>query len=550
VLLQQSYQHLDAEGVFYETPENPGSITSLPGAKSVALPDLSVQNYNNSYDHDDFENTALTVTGRIGDLNLVYTGAYLTRDVAQVQDYTAYSRGAYADYYQCVPANPKTGTKAQCYSPATTWHDKEHDTHLSQEFRVSTPDDWRLRAIAGAYWEDFKVEENTDWEYATEPGYTPIAPAPGSTVTNPNVRNANDGFFNDITRGYTQAAGFASVDYDILPKDSPWGQLTATAGTRFYRFDNTEQGSEVSGYGCTVLSGYTGPTPCLNGAKNLDAENLKSEYNGFVSRGNLTWHITPDIMTYYTWSQGFRPGGFNRGTHTVEADDYTTPLEFAPDTLTNNEIGYKTTWLAHHLELDGAIYHEHWSNVQDRLFDPGFLGNTAFTVNAPNYRVYGTEAQVTYRVTQDLSLNAGGAWNYSSQLTSPTLSSNGLLPAAVNNPFGVLGSTLGQSPKVQGNVRARYEFEMGDYLPFVQMGVSYMGARHSAVGAFDNYGEDPYTSVDMSAGVSKDQWNVQAYVENLTNNRGDEFTSDAQFVKSIVVTRPLTAGVKISYTFD
>ena len=86
--------------------------------------------------------------------------------------------------------------------------------------------------------------------------------------------------------------------------------------------------------------------------------------------------------------------------------------------------------------------------------------------------------------------------------------------------------------------------------PFAQIGVSYMGARHSAVGAFDNYGEDPYTTVDMSAGVSKDQWSIQAYVENLTNNRGDEFTSDAQFVKSVVVARPLTAGVKISYTFD
>ena len=77
-------------------------------------------------------------------------------------------------------------------------------------------------------------------------------------------------------------------------------------------------------------------------------------------------------MTYYTWSQvGSRPGGFNRGTHTVTADDYTRRrFEFAPDTLTNNEIGYKTTWLAHHLELDGSIYHEHWSNVQDRLFRP------------------------------------------------------------------------------------------------------------------------------------------------------------------------------------
>ena len=40
--------------------------------------------------------------------------------------------------------------------------------------------------------------------------------------------------------------------------------------------------------------------------------NLNKTEHGFRSRGNLTWHITPDIMAYYTYSEGFRPGGFNR----------------------------------------------------------------------------------------------------------------------------------------------------------------------------------------------------------------------------------------------
>ncbi len=31
-----------------------------------------------------------------------------------------------------------------------------------------------------------------------------------------------------------------------------------------------------------------------------------------ASRVNLTYHITPDVMAYYTYSQGYRPGGFNR----------------------------------------------------------------------------------------------------------------------------------------------------------------------------------------------------------------------------------------------
>ena len=41
------------------------------------------------------------VNGKFGDLKAVYTGGYLVRNVEQVGDYTNYSRGVYADYYQC-----------------------------------------------------------------------------------------------------------------------------------------------------------------------------------------------------------------------------------------------------------------------------------------------------------------------------------------------------------------------------------------------------------------------------------------------------------------
>ena len=567
VLVQQSFQDMRADGVFYETPQNPGDISNLPGAKSQTLPPLSVQLYNPSSDKDDFENTALTINGRIGDLKLTYTGAYLERQVNQVQDYTAYARGVFADYYQCLPANATGTGKPQCYSPSATWHDQERDTHQSHELRVSTPDDWQIRVLGGVYWEQFKDKELTDWTYATAPGFGPIGPPAGATLPySANFAN-NVAFANDIERGYEQKAAYTSIDYDILPKSSPYGGLTVSAGTRFYRFDNREEGAEIYGFYCgagpyTLGGPYSSAHPCLSPlTKNLDALNLKSEYHGFDSRANLTWYIDPDAMVYYTWSQGFRPGGFNRGITSNSKYDYASPISFAPDQLTNNEIGYKTDWLSRHLEWDGALYHEHWAAVQDRLFDPALFGNTAFTVNGPDYRVWGTETSVTWRVTPDLTVFGGGEWNYSSQLTSPLLSNKAgqLLGTGVanatpgaDNPFGAVGSTLAQSPKFKGNLRVRYEFEYGDFYPFAQVGVSYVGAEHSGTGvdgSNDNYGEDPYTTVDMSFGVSQDNWSAQVYVNNLTNNQGATFISDAQFVKAVVVTRPLTAGLKLSYSF-
>ena len=531
-LLVQSYQDMDAQGVFYETPQASGTGQNLP--------DLSVQLYNPSYDKDRFENTAITVNGKVGPLSLVYSGAYLVRNVEQVQDYTAYARGTYADYYQCIP--PSGTTAAQCYSPSTTWHDQERDVHQSHELRLTTPDDWRLRAVGGIFWENYLIHEQTDWLYKTAPGFTAVGPPPGAYANNPDIRNDNVSFFDDVLRGYKQRAVFTSVDFDIIPK-----VLTITAGTRYYRFDDSEVGSAVGSFGCYEA----GAPPCLASALNLNAENLRTTYTGVRSRGNLTWKITPDAMVYYTWSQGFRPGGFNRSSHYSSLINYATPLAFAPDTLTNNEFGWKTEWLDHRFQFNTAIYQENWKNVQDTFFDPtAALGNLAFETNGPNYRVRGVETQIIARVIRGLTVTGAASWNSSSQSNSEFLTSvSGQPITSIPNPYGAPGSTLAESPPFQGNLRIRYEFDWGVYHPFVQVGGQHEAHSHSATGYVQNYDQAAYSTYDAFAGVSKDDWTAQLYCENLTDTRADMFTSNSQQVKAITVNRPRTAGLKFSYKF-
>src|SRR5882672_2840825 len=137
LLLQQSYQRLEADGVFAYDP---------------SLGDLNVQQYNPSSDKDQFEDTAWTVNGNIGPLKLVYTGGYLDRKVSQVTDYTAYARGVYAAYYQCNgPSVGGTGTTNVCYSPSAVWRDDEQNTHQTHELRLSTSDEYRTRGIFGLF---------------------------------------------------------------------------------------------------------------------------------------------------------------------------------------------------------------------------------------------------------------------------------------------------------------------------------------------------------------------------------------------------------------
>jgi len=578
LLLTQNYQNLDAEGVFYQMPT--GSDYQF---NKTPLPDLSVTMFNPSYSKDKFEITTWTLNGQISWLKAVYAGGYVDRNVVSQSDYTNYSRGYYGDFYQCTTNGSAgaikqhygvPGPQSKCYSPSAWWYNTQRVTHLSNELRLSTPDDWRLRGLLGGYQENFNVYDNTDWFYKTDPPCTAtytfgclsnIAPPAGATVTNPNTRPDNEGFFDDVQRGYKQYAAFASVDFDLLPKT-----LTLTAGTRYYHFENNEVGAYASSFTCQ----NSGTAPCTTGAHNLDALNLNNTETGFTSRANATWHITPDVMAYYTWSQGYRPGGYNREAtchlpNAAGTNQWCISQYFRPDTLTNNEVGVKSEWLDHHLLLNGTVYQEDWKNTQIQFFNPSALGNLTFVTNGANYRVRGFELQLAWRLMQGLQVDGSAAWNSSSQQNSPSLIVNnpalagdptfGTPITSISNVFGVPGSTLAQSPPFQGNLRVRYDWVAGNYGYFAQLAGTHTASSLANVGTVPpiapvgsthiNYTDPGYSTLDGSIGMSRDNWTAEAYGQNLTDTRGIIFTSASQAIETQTVIRPRVLGLRFGYKF-
>ena len=579
LLLTQSYQDMNSQGVFYQQPN---------ASDGAALNPLEVTTFNNSYDKDQFESTSWTLNGKIGPLKAVYTGGYLVRKVEQVGDYTNYARGVYADYYQCV--GPTATAPSTCYSPSSTWFENERNTHQQHEFRVSTPDDWRLRAIGGVFWEDNKLWDQSGWNYKTVPSctadtgagntgcFSDIGTAPGSTVQNPGIQGDNTSFYQDTMRETKQTAFFASADFDIIPK-----VLTITAGTRHFRFENSSVGS-VSGSFYCYQQGVSA-TGCLADNYNLNAQNLRDTESGFKSRGNITWHITPDLMVYYTYSQGFRPGGFNQngGTpHAYGTDgnyQYLIPSSYQSDKLTNNEIGWKTEFFEHRLQWNGAIYRENWDNVQVAFFDPGLVGNIFYNTNGQNFLVKGAETSLVGRVISGLTLQGSASWNHSRQTNSPALLDNNPLSnnygkpitqncdstgancSPITNPFGPVGSPSANAPPLQFSLRGRYEWAIGNYLPYIQAGASHTGHSFTQAGSNPTIAEagistgrlrfeDPaYTTVDASVGVSKDSWYFNIYCDNLTNSNAATFVSTDQFIVAQTPLRPRVLGAQYGFKF-
>jgi iron complex outermembrane receptor protein len=596
VLLQQSYQRFEADGYFYTYPLDPNG---------VALGPYQITAWAPAWSKDKYSSTAWTVNGRFADLKAVYTGSYMTRSIDGQQDYSNYMRSAHGAYYACSGQGAgyayfRSTKPTICYSPVGSWRDQVRNTHFSHEFRLSTNEGYRIRGLAGAFWEKFAIYDNMDFNYMPIPQCTPanlaisaaggpdcvstVGPMAGFFAGTPGYRDGtNTAFGEDDLRGYKQTAFFGSVDIDLIPK-----VLTLTGGTRHYKYDEFEHGSEYYSATSTILNVPNDTcTHCGFGI------NLNKSESGFRSRANLTWHVTPDILTYYTWSQGFRPGGFNRTKTNIDGSVITLkavapftvggvkqffkPSGYLSDNLINNEIGFKSEFLNHRLLFDASVYQMDWKNVQLPLFDPVHLGNTTFDVNGPTYRVKGVEIQLIARLAEGLTVQGSSSWNSSEQTDAPCLRANvpgnptpiGQCITQVNglpytNPYGVLGTAPAFSPPLMFNLRAKYDWNYVGYNMFVWAGANHIASMRNEPASFPD-GNDPaqnpptttllkytidgYTTYDAAIGLSKDKWLAQLSGSNISNSDAATNLSSGQFIKSEIPLRPRVLTFQIGYTF-
>jgi outer membrane receptor protein involved in Fe transport len=597
LLVSESYQNMDAEGSFAQEPV---------GIDFQPLQKLQTTLFTPSFNKDRYWNSAWTLNGKIGDFHLVYTGAYMTRHIEDQQDYSNYSRTAAGMYYQCTGGGTGWGNSAPtCYSPLGYWHDKVRNTHQSHELRISTPEDKRIRAIAGAYWEQFKIQDVMDFNYKTIPECTTALLAqnltcsgalqtiPNATTNDPGSKGPNVAFGEDTQRGYKQYAFFGSVDFDILPN------LTITGGTRYYNYNEYEVGGQYQTYASNCVNVLVCAVPDTlpvmqngvlvnpKGNVNIDANNDHVTYHGFKSRAVITWKPRDHTMIYALFSQGFRPGGFNRATKLILPDpadphgpQFERPNAYAPDSLTNWEAGIKTDLFDHKVQLNLSGYYMIWEGTQIGFYNPaaGF-GNTSFVTNGPTYHVKGVELQIVARPMGGLSVQGAATYNDNKQTNSPCFISNvptsstfnqcitsqfvGGTVVPVLNPFGQSGGVTPFTPKLQADIRVRYDWDMGTMKWFVTGAAAYTGKMYSEPNTYPSgdgvtgvygttqyrYVQPAYATVDASLGFTKGNYTASLFMKNAFNSNASTFTSSPQFIKAEVPVRPRTFGVKVGVDF-
>lgn len=573
-------QELDTDGVFDFEP---------------GVGDLQVTKFNDNSLRDKVDLSTLTINGRLGALDLIYTGSYMKHRATQIADYAGYSNiGLFLPYYECdrgvyytAAYNGNIGNT--CYAPNKSYQVRNRTKRFTQEFRITTPADKRIRGTFGLFYDNNKLFDNTDWSYLQEAaGFIyRRAPNPSVNANDTSIRPVKVGFFNDVQRKDKQFAAYGEASFDIIPE-----KLIITGGLRYYNEKASINGSSNGSFGGSrgVYNPATGtyspsatPPTFYNVSANLNnlyADASPAKYTGVLFKGNLTYRIGEGSLVYATYSDGFRPGGFNRRPCAVPSTTCPTNADFVrlgtyvPDKVQNYEIGGKFSLFDRQVQLNLAAYQIDWSNIQITVFDQN-ISNQTFTTNLVDARIRGLEGDLTWRATQELTLNSAFSFN-DSELTKYRKNTTVLRP---------LGSPLALSPKFQFNARLHWEKELSSGLiPFAQVGFHHVGKSISDIidnvdiryqssnptlgyaasipvtynGVLVSPGDvispipaaqrlASYSTVSASFGVSKDEWRIELFGDNLTDERPELYKSGNDGELRTTTSRPRTIGLRFSY---
>jgi outer membrane receptor protein involved in Fe transport len=568
-------QSLDADGVFFTDPE---------------LDDWEIQRFSKDEIEDEFTNTNWTIDGRIGALEVLYTGAFTDRETDQLVDYTDYLFvGQYLPYYICDSSVTYPGDAAPsgvCQAP-NLFVDSTTETEVwSHEFRVTTPIEHSIRATGGVFYSDLELLERNDFTYpgSTEafvfgsPGFFPNFPMAPQDVSAPGPFPEGVIFRNDVKRTDEQKGVFGEVTWDI---NESW---SVTAGARWYDIEVDFEGSanssfcnsyqpDVDKFGTNISDLYdgdgqftyrntVGSNVCAPNitftlddtladieAAGLTAAQAQATYNalrapdaaqtdGVIGKLSVSWMPTDELMFYVTWSEGFRPGLLNRPGGAQGPGGYTVPFELDTDDVVNYEAGWKLDLFDRTVRFNGSIFYVEIENLQATIFDPTIV-NLFFSDNAADAEIFGIEGDFIWNATDNLTVS--GAFSIlDTEITSVITPTDDVRK----------GDELAYAPEYQANLRARYHWYLDSGMTVhVMPHIAFSSEAQSDVIVINNDEVDSWFLAGITMGVSTDQWSAELFVDNLFDEEAELARSFVFDRQRITYARPQTVGLRVSFDF-
>jgi len=509
---------------------------------------------------DDWYQASLTLNGSIGDIEVVYAGAYLNRqqdyeyDYSDYTEYWAYQGVDYADptewwcvYYsdRLLPNDPIY--PAECAVGTQYVAAQNEFLRTSHELRFQSAQDQSLRWIAGAFYQN--QEHNFDLQWTV----------PDVDVARSVVEGGNVVWQTYQIREDQDTAIFGELAYDFNEK------LTGTVGARYFEFENSLYGFNGFLEHCTgqYINGEfvqgdpdnLGPNdeiqyPCFD-TRILDDV---AKGNDWAFKANLEYNIDDDKLIYVTWSEGFRAGGVNR----ARVPDIPT---YDPDFVTNYEFGWKLLLGDGSVRFNGAVYMIDWDNFQMNFLD-FTISNLTIVQNVGNSSTTGVEWELTWAANDNNTLTFAGSYNDAELETDFwRLEEERLAGEPANAPKG---TPMPYVPEFQLTGIWRSNFEVAAMPSFFQAAVAYTGDRWNDLDTLNVPARremDAYSLVNLSAGTQGDNWAVALYIKNLFDERAEIDINDPGYgglanlqrppghVWTQGTNRPRSYGVSFSYRY-
>jgi iron complex outermembrane receptor protein len=591
LLVQHTQQQLDTEGVFAYDP-------NLEGTQSV-------NRFQEDKNSDVFGLTTWTLSGRLDELDIVYTGGLLNRDIASTVDYTGYTNGGlFAAYYVCNHYTAATPADVQCLDPNKFYKEETDTSRVTHELRFNTDatNDWRI--TAGIFYDSQELSTVGKFKIAN----TELFPTLARTTVGQEGINSNGGpfesevsFINDVTHGIDQIAVFGQAEYDLSDT------VTVSLGARWYEIEDDYKGSTSTVDVTRRLRAFgtldpnelaaVGEDPAEIDAAiasgQLDVSLLDDSgaltVDDVIYKASIDWKASSDLLFFATYSEGFRPPVTNRvggGKATNQQgafDGFRIPVYSETDTLTNYEVGMKGDFFDGVLRVNATAFFSDIEDLQTSRFDPTNVSFLVFTDNVGDAEIKGVDGDITWLATDNLILDASF-----SLLDTELISVNDEL-AGIAPP---VGSELPYSASFSGNIRARYFYEMDNGLTgFINGSLVYTGDRlasmtmdafvledttrlvygtgsglsiqkeadvYEGVNYTDTNGDlfaggryiqDSYMLANVAFGVTNDEWKAEIFIDNLFDERAILHVDNQQFTPKVVSNRPRTIGFRLSYDF-
>jgi iron complex outermembrane receptor protein len=244
-------------------------------------------------------------------------------------------------------------------------------------------------------------------------------------------------------------------------------------------------------------------------------------FSNFTPKGAIEAQWTPDTLTYFSYSKGFKSGAYDLRSTTVASAS--TP--YKPQIVTAYELGLKTRFLDDHVITNLAVFYNDIKDLQLRATSPATSTSLGFSgiINAASGSTEGTELEVTVAPTKDVRIGAFAAY-----LETKYKAFTAILPHNVPGRTTLVGLDFPLSPKWQFGTNFDYK------LPIKAPGAWHFSAdaSYESQRYFDLYNtaqdlQGPQTFVNSALSYTTSDGSLTSGIrgDNLANKRYDQRTT-------------------------